>query len=52
MAGRKNATFRVYDDLSLLFIAGARAKRLNEFTEPSHVDVRVIEDVARFVSGA
>lgn len=49
LAGRKNVSFRLYDGLNHLFMAGEGTIKPEEYQRPGHVDASVVDDVAEFV---
>jgi hypothetical protein len=51
LEGHANVTFRAYPKLNHLFVAGDGPSTPDEYSWPGHVDLVVIEDLARFVRG-
>ncbi len=51
LAGRDNATFRLFPRLNHLFVAGEGPSGPAEYGVPGHVDEEVVRAIADFVSG-
>jgi uncharacterized protein len=49
LAGKENARLKSYPDLNHLFMTGKGKSRPDEYNKAGHVDVRVIEDIARWI---
>jgi dienelactone hydrolase len=49
LAGRPNATLKLYPTLNHLFIAGTGPSRPDEYMRPGHVDEQVIVDVSTWI---
>lgn len=49
LGARKNVTFKLYDKLNHLFIAGTGPPSSAEYTKAGHVDVQVVEDLAAWI---
>lgn len=47
---RSDVTFHLYPLLNHLFIAGTEPSRPEEYGQPGHVDVHVVDDIATWVS--
>jgi dienelactone hydrolase len=52
LGGRKDVSFRLFDDLNHLFCAGQGPSGPAEYQRPGHVDGRVIETIAQWISAA
>lgn len=52
LAGKPNATLTRYPGLNHLFIHGQGPSAPPEYLQPGHVDPKVIDDIARFITGA
>jgi dienelactone hydrolase len=51
LAGRKGVTLKSYPALNHLFMEGKGKSRPEEYAQPGHVALEVVEDVARWVKG-
>jgi hypothetical protein len=49
LAGRKNVTFKLFDDLNHLFVAGSDPSGPEEYRQPGHVDAKVIRIIAEWI---
>ena len=49
LAGRPRVTFKLYDELNHLFMPGTGPSSPAEYRLPSHVDERVITDLAKWI---
>jgi dienelactone hydrolase len=49
LAGKSNATLKLYPALNHLFIAGTGAPNPQEYQTPGHVSEQVVTDIAQFV---
>lgn len=52
LAGKKNATLRVFDGLNHLFVAGEGPSRPAEYEKTGHVDAAVVTAIADWVVAA
>lgn len=52
LKGQPNSSFKQYEELNHLFIAGAGKSTPAEYQRPGHVDVRVVNDIAAFITSS
>jgi len=50
LTGKSNVTFKTYPELNHLFLSGTGKSTPAEYDQVGHVDVRVIEDIAAWIS--
>jgi hypothetical protein len=50
LAGRSNATLKLYPDLNHLFIFGTGPSLPQEYEKPGHVEEQVVTDIAAWIS--
>lgn len=50
LANRKNVTFKLYDRLNHLFVAGEGPSTGAEYAQPGHVDTQVVTDIADWLN--
>lgn len=49
LAGKSNVTFKLYQRLNHLMVAGDSPSTPSEYVEPGHVDQSVVEDIAAWI---
>jgi dienelactone hydrolase len=52
LAGRKNTSFKLYEDANHLFMTGTGKAVPAEYAAAGHVKQQVIEDIAAFINGS